>query len=76
MPQDDAVLLPFYSETATDLPADASHPHATQPEAGNAIAGEIALASGVLDRDDPQRLRLGEIEPAALGLLVGIVVVR
>lgn len=53
VPQDDAVLLPFDSEATADLPADSSHPHATKPEARNAIAGEIALASGVLDRHDP-----------------------
>lgn len=76
MPKDDAILLPFDSESATDLPADPSHPHAAEPEAGNTIAGEISLAGGVLYRDHPQRFGLGEVQPAALGLLVGIVVVR
>ena len=73
--QDDAVLLPFDCEPTADLPPDPSHPHAPQPEARYAIAGKISLASGVLNRDDPKRLRLGEVKPA-LGLLVGIVVVR
>lgn len=70
--EDDAVLLPFNRQPAAHLPANPGHPHAAQPQAGDAVAGQVALPGRILDGPHSESVGLGEVEPA-LGLVVAAV---